>query len=176
MAYKIRLSIQNWLNIFYIFSIKLTYNIVCGGILVQLHHVSWNCKRRNKLVHTNFQWTVNHHIFLIHKIQLCWTMKKVIYFWVIQIRNYLIWFFFATQNQSFAIKDNWAAKICFCVYTKCEISSLHWIPWNINNSSISGMRYIFCEHAIVKRYEIWGSRSMLKRTIGFSKLIQDFLF
>ena len=100
---------------------------------MQPHHGFWNWKHRNIPVHTNFQWMVNHHIFLIHKIQLCLTMKKIIYFWAIKVRINLIWFFFATQNQSFAIINHWAAKICFSVYTKCEMSSLHWIPLNINN-------------------------------------------
>ena len=35
--------------------LKLTYNIVDGGKLVQLHPGIGNCKHRNKLVHTNFQ-------------------------------------------------------------------------------------------------------------------------
>ena len=107
---------------------------------------------------TNFQWMVNHHIFLIHKIQLCWTMKKVIYFLPIKVRNNLIWFFFSTKNQSFAIINNWAAKICFSVYTKCKMSSLHWIPWNINNLSISGTWYIFFRISYGEM--IWNMRKM----------------
>ena len=48
----------------------------------------------------------------------------------IKAQTNLIRFLFSTQNQSFAMIYHWAAKVCFSVDTKCEMSS-YWIFWII---------------------------------------------
>ena len=73
---------------------------------------------------------------------------KNIYFNIIAQTN-LIRFLFSTQNQSFAMIYHWAAKVCFSVDTKCEMSTSNWIFWSIFYSVI----HFLCLH--IRCYLIW---------------------